>query len=129
RISLAHPVDKKITYHDPCYLGRYSNIYESPRQVLRSARSLELVEMDRSRRDSLCCGAGGSWMWMDEKTGERINHFRLKDVLAKSPDGVATACPFCVLMFTDAVKDNELDDRLKVWDIAEIVEMGLFGKK
>ncbi len=129
RISLAHPVDKKITYHDPCYLGRYSNIYESPRQVLRSTRSLELVEMDRSRRDSLCCGAGGSWMWMDEKTGERINHFRLKDVLAKSPDGVATACPFCVLMFTDAVKDNELDDRLKVWDIAEIVEMGLFGKK
>ena len=129
RISLAHPVDKTITYHDPCYLGRYSNIYDSPRQVLDASPALKRVEMDRSRQDSLCCGAGGSWMWMDEKTGERINHFRLKDVLSKSPDGVSTACPFCVLMFTDAVKDNELDDKLKVWDIAEIVEMGLFGDR
>jgi Fe-S oxidoreductase/nitrate reductase gamma subunit len=129
RISLAHPVDKTITYHDPCYLGRYSNIYDSPRQVLDASPALKRVEMDRSGQDSLCCGGGGSWMWMDEKIGERINHFRLKDVLSKSPDGVSTACPFCVLMFTDAVKDNELDDKLKVWDIAEIVEMGLFGDR
>jgi Fe-S oxidoreductase len=127
RITLSHSIDKTITYHDPCYLGRYSNIYDAPRRVLDASVSLKRVEMDRSRQDSLCCGAGGSWMWMDEKTGERINHFRLKDILAKSPDGVTTACPFCVLMLTDAVKDNELDDQLKVWDIAEIVEMGLFG--
>jgi Fe-S oxidoreductase len=129
RISLTHPIHKKITYHDPCYLGRYSGIYESPRRILQSLQGLEIREMERSRRDSLCCGAGGSWMWMDEKVGERINHFRLKDVLKVDPQWVSTACPFCVIMFTDAVKDNELEDRLKVWDIAEIVEMGLFGEK
>ena len=129
RLSLPHAISKKITYHDPCYLGRYSGIYEPPRQVLQSMKGLEIREMERSRRDSLCCGAGGSWMWLDEKIGERINHYRLKDVLKVDSEWVSTACPFCVIMFTDAVKDNELEDHLKVWDIAEIVEMGLFGEK
>jgi Fe-S oxidoreductase/nitrate reductase gamma subunit len=130
RISMSSGLpDRRITYHDPCYLGRYSGIYEAPRDILRAAGSLDLVEMDRSRRDSFCCGAGGSWMWLDEKTGERINHRRLKDALETKPDWITTACPFCVIMFSDAVKDNDLEDRLKVWDIAEVVEMALFREK
>jgi Fe-S oxidoreductase len=129
RISLSNPIEKQITYHDPCYLGRYSGIYQSPRDILGSIKSLKLVEMKRSFRDSFCCGAGGSWMWLDEKIGERINLRRLKDALETKPDWITTACPFCVIMFTDAIKDNNMEETVKVWDIAEIVEMALFGEK
>ncbi len=110
-----------ITYHDPCYLGRYSDIYEPPRHILRSIPSLDVQEMKRSRGDSLCCGAGGGWMWMDEKIGKRINIERLEDALATHCKGVATACPFCVTMFNDAIKDKGLEDDFKIWDIAEII--------
>lgn len=112
---------ESITYHDPCYLGRYSDIFEPPRLILRSFPSLEVREMKRSRADSLCCGAGGGWMWMDEKIGKRINIERLEDALATNCKGVATACPFCVTMFNDAVKDKELADDFKIWDIAELI--------
>jgi len=129
RLKLNHALAKKLTFHDPCYLGRYSGIYEPPREVLTSIPALDLREMKRSRIDSLCCGAGGGWMWMDEKIGKRINIQRLEDALTTNPEWIATACPFCVTMFDDAIKDKNMEKDLKIWDIAELVEQAMFGMK
>lgn len=126
-LTLNSPLNKKLTYHDPCYLGRYSGIYESPRNVLRSIPSLQLQEMQRTKKDSLCCGAGGGWMWMDEKIGKRINILRLEDALKTNPEWIATACPFCVSMFDDAIKNTNRENELRIWDIAELVALSLFG--
>ncbi len=126
-LTLNLPLNKKLTYHDPCYLGRYSGIYESPRDVLRSIPSLQLQEMQRTKKDSLCCGAGGGWMWMDEKIGKRINILRLEDALKTNPEWIATACPFCVSMFDDAIKNTNRENKLRIWDIVELVALSLFG--
>lgn len=129
RLKLNHSLAKRLTYHDPCYLGRYSGMYEPPREVLKSIPSLDLREMKRSRIDSLCCGGGGGWMWMEEKIGKRINILRLEDALAAKPEWIATACPFCVTMLDDAIKDKNMEDDLKIWDIAELVEQAIFGER
>jgi len=129
RLKLNHALAKRLTFHDPCYLGRYSGIYEPPREVLKSIPALNLREMKRSRIDSLCCGAGGGWMWMDEKIGKRMNIQRLEDALTVNPEWIATACPFCVTMFDDAIKDKNMEKDLKIWDIAELVEQAMFGIK
>ena len=129
RLKLNHALAKRLTFHDPCYLGRYSGIYEPPREVLKSIPALDLREMKRSRIDSLCCGAGGGWMWMDEKIGKRMNIQRLEDALTVNPEWIATACPFCVTMFDDAIKDKNMEKDLKIWDIAELVEQAMFGIK
>lgn len=125
QLKLEQPLPKRITYHDPCYLGRYSGIFSEPRQLLNAVPSLRLKEMQRSRIDSFCCGAGGGWMWMDEKIGKRINIQRIEDVIATDPEWLATACPFCVTMFSDAVKDKGVEEKVKVWDIAEIIARSL----
>jgi len=127
-LKLDHELAKTLTFHDPCYLGRYSNIYDPPRRVLEAIPSLEIKEMKRSRNKSLCCGAGGGWMWMDEKIGKRINIQRLEDALATEAEWIATACPFCVTMFDDAIKSKDLEERVKIWDIAEMVEQSLFPR-
>jgi Fe-S oxidoreductase/nitrate reductase gamma subunit len=126
-LKLDFPLNKRMTYHDPCYLGRYSGIFDPPRDVIRSIPSAQLHEMERTRKDSLCCGAGGGWMWMDEKIGRRINVQRLEEALSADPEWIATACPFCVTMFDDAIKDTEREDKLRIWDIAELVALALFG--
>ena len=128
-LKLDHALAKKTTYHDPCYLGRYSGMYKSPRQVLSSIPSLDIREMRRSGIDSLCCGGGGGWMWMEENIGTRINIQRLEDALTVDPEWIATACPFCVTMFDDAIKNKDMEDKLKIWDIAELVELSIFGVK
>jgi len=129
RLKLEHALAKKTTYHDPCYLGRYSGLYKSPRQVLNSIPSLDIREMKRSGIDSLCCGGGGGWMWMEENIGTRINIQRLEDALTVDPEWIATACPFCVTMFDDAIKNKDIEDKLKIWDIAELVALSIFGEK
>lgn len=126
RLKIGRALARRLTYHDPCYLGRYSGIYNEPRQVLRAIPRLSLKEMKRSRQDSFCCGGGGGWMWMDEKIGKRINIQRLEDALATDPEWIATACPFCITMFEDAVKNKNLEEEVKVFDLAELVAMALF---
>jgi Fe-S oxidoreductase/nitrate reductase gamma subunit len=128
-LKLDRAIPKKLTYHDPCYLGRYSGIYEAPRQVLSAIPSLDIREMERSGKKSFCCGAGGGWMWMDEKIGKRINIQRLEDALTTDPEWISTACPFCVTMFDDAIKSKDKEEDVKIWDIAEIVEQALSLKK
>jgi Fe-S oxidoreductase len=125
QLHLDQDLAKRITYHDPCYLGRYNGIYDPPRNVLNAVPSLDFREMKRSRKESLCCGAGGGWMWMDEKIGKRINIIKLEDALATDSEWIATACPFCVTMFDDAIKSKDLESSVKVWDIAEIVEQAI----
>lgn len=112
---------KKITYHDSCYLGRANNIYEVPRKVLEKLDA-ELVEMKRCRSRGLCCGAGGAQMWKEEEKGSgRINFERSREALSTGAAVIASACPYCMTMLTDGVKNEEKEDTVKVMDIAELV--------
>lgn len=112
---------KKITFHDPCYLGRANNIYEAPRDLIRKLDA-ELVEMKRSKKNGLCCGAGGAQMFKEPEKGDReVNMERTDDVIEVKPDIVAAGCPFCNTMLTDGVKFNHKQDEIKVLDVAELI--------
>jgi heterodisulfide reductase subunit D len=112
---------KKITYHDSCYLGRANNIYEAPRTILE-ALDADLVEMKRCRTTGLCCGAGGAQMWKEPEKGKKdINIERSEEALATGATTIAVACPFCMTMMSDGVKNKEKEAEVKVRDLAEIV--------
>ncbi|MDG2344232.1 MAG: (Fe-S)-binding protein [Flavobacteriales bacterium] len=112
---------KKITFHDPCYLGRANDVYEAPRNVLEKLDS-ELAEMKRSKSNGLCCGAGGAQMFKEaEKGNKEINIERTEDALELKPDLIATGCPFCNTMMTDGVKHFEKESEVKVLDVAELI--------
>jgi Fe-S oxidoreductase len=122
-----HKQNKKerIVYHDSCYLGRYNQVYESPRQVLKAIPGVELVEMERNRENSMCCGAGGGLMWLEEKEGTRVNVTRTQQAMEVNPTQISSACPYCLTMLTDGTKDLKLSEQIKVRDIAEIVAEAL----
>ena len=121
RIRVSKEEAAKITYHDSCYLGRYNDVYDQPREILEAIPGLEIVEMDRSRSKGFCCGAGGGRMWMEEKEGKRVNIERTEEALALKPDVIGTACPFCMTMLTDGVKAKNAADSVAVKDVAEIL--------
>jgi heterodisulfide reductase subunit D len=112
---------KKIVYHDPCYLGRANDVYEAPRDVIKSL-DVDLVEMKRSKAKGLCCGAGGAQMFKEaEKGSKEVNVERAEEALAENPDVIAVGCPFCNTMMTDGVKHFNKEDKTKVLDVAELV--------
>lgn len=112
---------KRITYHDSCYLGRANNIYEAPRQLLESLDA-DLVEMKRSRTTGLCCGAGGAQMFKDAEKGTgEINTVRAEEALDTGAGTIAVACPFCMTMLTDGIKNKEKEAEVKVKDLAELI--------
>jgi Fe-S oxidoreductase len=112
---------KRITYHDSCYLGRSNNIYEAPREVLQ-ALDAELVEMKRSRSKGLCCGAGGAQMFKEAEPGKKeVNVERIEEALSTQAQIVAAACPFCMTMLSDGVKNKEKEAEVKVYDLAELI--------
>lgn len=114
-------IDTKITYHDSCYLGRYNNIYEEPRDLLKQVNNGDIIEMERSKDKGLCCGAGGGRMWMEEKIGKKINIERTEEALRTNADVISTACPFCMTMMTDGVKEKGRSEDVKVKDFAELI--------
>ena len=118
--SNANGVQGRVSYHDSCYLGRYNEIYKEPRALLDKA-GIQRVEMARKMEDSLCCGGGGGGMWLETDISTRINHRRLQDALDAKADVVATACPYCMIMFEDAIKSKALSEKVKTMDIAEVL--------
>jgi Fe-S oxidoreductase/nitrate reductase gamma subunit len=117
-----------VTYHDACYLGRYNDVFESPRQILNNMPDVTLVEMARNRERSFCCGAGGGHLWLEEqKKGKRINEMRTEQAMDTKAQIIATACPYCLQMFEDGIKAKEAEESLKVMDIAELMaQSGLY---
>lgn len=111
-------------FHDSCYLGRHNDVYDAPRQVVEAATGKAPAEMERNRNNAFCCGAGGGRMWMEEHTGERINLTRVTEALQEKPDTVCVACPYCLTMFEDGLKDVKADN-VKVRDVAEIMAEAL----
>lgn len=116
---------KKITYHDSCYLGRANDIYEAPRSVLE-ALDADLIEMKRCKTKGLCCGAGGGQMFKDaEKGTKEVNIERIEEALGTGATTIAVACPFCMTMMSDGVKNKEKEDSVKVYDLAELIEASM----
>ncbi len=112
---------KRITFHDPCYLGRANNEYEAPRNLLAKLDS-EMVEMKRCKTKGLCCGAGGAQMFKEAENGDKeVNIERTEDALEVKPDIIATGCPFCNTMMTDGVKNFEKEGSIKIFDLAELI--------
>jgi Fe-S oxidoreductase len=125
RLTPVTPVDEKITYHDPCFLGRHNKVYTPPRQIIDAVPGTRAEEMHRCKGNGFCCGAGGARMWLEERTGTRINNNRIEEALALNPDTVSTACPYCMVMLGDAVNakkaTGEAKESLEVIDVAQLL--------
>jgi Fe-S oxidoreductase len=125
RIKPIKEVKERITYHDPCYLGRHNGVYKGPRDILAAIPGAEVVEMERSGSNSMCCGAGGGLMWLEENEGQRVNVNRTEQALELNPTVIGTACPYCLTMMGDGTKSKEIDGQVQTLDIAEIVVRSL----
>jgi len=121
RLKFKNSLNEMVTYHDACYLGRYNNIYEPPRQIIKAVPGIKLVEMERNRRRSFCCGGGGGHMWLEEQEGNRINEMRTEQALETGAQSIITACPLCLQMFEDGIKAKAAEEKLKVIDVAELL--------
>ncbi|MBC7693385.1 MAG: (Fe-S)-binding protein [Methylotenera sp.] len=115
-------VDETVTFHDSCYLGRWNNVYDQPRDVIKSLPAVRLVEMKSNHDQSMCCGAGGGRMWMEETIGKRVNVARTEQALATKAGIIAASCPFCMTMMSDGVKTKDMQDKVRVMDIAELMD-------
>lgn len=125
KLQLTTGIQETLTYHDPCYLGRYNDIYEQPREVLKTVPGIVLAEMQRSRAKSFCCGGGGGRMWMEETVGTKINESRIEDAIQAKADTVITACPFCLQMMDEGIGRKKVEESVKAMDIIELVEKAL----
>ncbi|MEK5325933.1 (Fe-S)-binding protein [Aeribacillus sp. FSL M8-0254] len=123
-----YEVNETITFHDSCYLGRYNEIYDPPREILASIPGVKVVEMERNRETGMCCGAGGGLMWMEEDTGVRINVARTEQALAVNPSVISSGCPYCLTMLTDGTKAKEVGNKVKTYDVAELLGKAVFGE-
>ncbi len=121
RLRLRGEVDRAVTYHDPCYLGRHNGVFDEPRRVLEAVPGLELREMADSREHSLCCGGGGGRIWMDTPVGERFSDLRLRQAMDVEAQVLVTSCPYCVTNFEDSRLTMDLGDDLEIRDITEII--------
>ena len=128
KLKPVHAIDETITFHDSCYLGRYNDVYDPPREILRAIPGVNLVEMKRNREDGMCCGAGGGLMWMEEDTGHRVNVARTEQAMEVSPGIISSGCPYCLTMLSDGTKAIEVEETVGTYDIAELLERSIFGE-
>jgi Fe-S oxidoreductase len=125
-LKFSTPVEKTVTYHDPCYLGKHNGVFDEPRRVLQSIPGVTLVEMDRSREKSLCCEGGGGRMWLEGTNPHtRLAQSRVQEALDTGAQVLATACPFCMLTLDEAVKHLNVQERIQVLDVAEVAALAL----
>ena len=122
RLELTKEYGKKVTYHDPCYLGRHNNIYDEPRNVLKKIAALELTEMSESMEDSFCCGGGGGRIWMDTPKGERFSDLRVEQAMETGAEVLVTSCPYCIANFEDSMLSNKNSEAIEIKDITEIIQ-------
>ena len=122
RLEFTKEYGKKITYHDPCYLGRHNGIYDEPRAVLKNVPGLELIEMVESREDSLCCGGGGGGIWMDIPKSERFSDLRVGQAIETGAEALVTSCPYCIINFEDSKLSMEDSEVIEIRDITEIIQ-------
>ncbi|WP_059104169.1 heterodisulfide reductase-related iron-sulfur binding cluster [Shouchella shacheensis] len=118
-------VNETIVFHDSCYLGRYNNVYDPPREILSHIPGVNVVEMERNRENGMCCGAGGGMMWMEEDKGQRVNVARAEQALAVAPSVIGSACPYCLTMLSDGTKALEQEDDVQTLDVVEILERSM----
>lgn len=122
KLTYGREVRKKVTYHDPCFLGKHNGIYDEPRHILQSIPGVEFEDLDRSRERSVCCEGGGGRMWAEgTNIQERLAHQRVRDAVSMGAEVLAVACPFCLLTLEDAVKILQLEDKIQVMEIMELV--------
>ncbi|TYR80204.1 (Fe-S)-binding protein [Priestia megaterium] len=129
KLKPSFSVEETITFHDSCYLGRYNEVYDPPREILKSIPGVKLVEMERNRETGMCCGAGGGLMWTEETTGQRINVARTEQALAVNPSVISSGCPYCLTMLSDGTKAKEVEETISTYDVAELLEKSIFGTK
>jgi len=121
KLSIPGEVAKKVTFHDPCYLGRHNEVYDAPRELLQAVPGAELVELDRNKNKSLCCAGGGGRVWAETPFGERFGELRINDAVDKKADILVTACPYCITMLEDACAGLEKGDVLQVMELSEFL--------
>jgi Fe-S oxidoreductase len=125
KLTPTERIDEKLTYHDPCFLGRHNRVFTPPREILEAVPGIRAEEMPRCKERGFCCGAGGARMWLEERIGKRINIERIEEALALSPDTISTSCPYCLVMLGDAVAakkaNGEAKDTLEVVDVAQLL--------
>ena len=129
KLQPKYEVNETITFHDSCYLGRYNEVYDPPREILKAIPGVKLIEMERNRETGMCCGAGGGLMWMEEETGHRINVARTEQALVVSPSVISSGCPYCLTMLSDGTKAKEVEETVHTYDVAEILERSVVGEQ
>ncbi len=133
KLSPVAPVQATVTYHDPCYLGRHNSVYDEPRSVLNSVPGVKTIEMHKHRSKGFCCGAGGSRMWLEESIGKRINMERTDQALTTGADMVSTACPYCMIMLDDGLKQRQAEgtapEGMRVLDVSQILERSIDNER
>lgn len=121
KLKFSEEIGKKVTFHDPCYLGRHNEVYDAPRELIQAVPGVELVELDRNKNRSLCCAGGGGRVWAEVPMGQRFGEFRILDAVEKQADILVTACPYCILMLDDANAGLEKKDVLQVMEMSELL--------
>ncbi len=121
KLQINGELNKKITYHDPCYLGRHNGVFEEPRQILKSIPGINLVEMEEAFENSLCCGGGGGRIWMETEKDERFSNIRIEQAIEKDAEILVTACPYCINMLEDSRVVMNCEDKIEIKDITEIL--------
>ena len=124
RLNIKNPAALKTAYHDSCYLGRYNDIYDAPREILKAVNHKN-VELPRRKSDSFCCGGGGGHMWMEEDPEKRVSNRRVEEVLKADVKCIATACPYCLTHLEDGIKAKNAEETVKAMDLSELLAASL----